>query len=57
MIEEIYFEYTTFLWVPGLEPHPQIQFSVIPRALVKVGVIPFCSGAAGVFYSPGRQGG
>ena len=43
--------YSTFSKASGLEPHHQMQFSVIPRTLAGYGVLPLCRGEVGVFYS------
>ena len=48
--------YSTFSEVPKLEPHHQIQFSVISRILVEGRSYFFCRDAVGIFYSPSWLG-
>ena len=50
-------KYLIFLKTPGLEPHHQVQFSVILRKLIEVewGSYPSEGGTVGVFDNPSRQ--
>ena len=48
--------YSIFSKAPELEPKHQTHFSVIPRSLVKGGVLPLSRDAVGVLYSPSRLG-
>ena len=40
----------------GLEPHHQMQCSVLSKTLVGEDVLPLCRDAVGVFYTPNRLG-
>ena len=42
-------EYSTFPKAPGLEPHYQMKFSVLPRTLIGWEVLPLCRDAVGLF--------
>ena len=43
---------------PGLEPHHQIQLSIIPKTLIGgVSYPSLCRGAVGIFYSLNQQNG
>ena len=45
-------EYSTFPKASGVEPHHQVQFSVICKTLIDGGVLPLCKDAVGGFAVP-----
>ena len=49
--------YFAFPWAPGLEPHYQMQFIVLPRHSCEGWFLSLCRGAFGVLSCPRPHGG